>query len=47
MVMSSKAENYAVFRTKPWCDEVYNVGRYIDELIKATPGCSEVACIDG
>ena len=31
-----KAEaNYAVCRTKPDCvSEVYNVGRYIDELMK-------------
>ena len=33
-VMMAEA-NYAVFRTKPGsASEVYNVGRYIDELIK-------------
>jgi salicylate 5-hydroxylase small subunit len=31
--------NYAVFRTKPGgVSEVYNVGRYIDELVKTAEG---------
>jgi salicylate 5-hydroxylase small subunit len=31
--------NYAVFRTKPAAvSEVYNVGRYIDELVRTTEG---------
>ncbi len=31
--------NYAVFRTKPGdSSEVYNVGRYIDEIVRTTEG---------
>ncbi len=31
--------NYAVFRTRPaGVSEVYNVGRYIDELVTTTEG---------
>ena len=31
--------NYAVFRTRPGdCSEVYNVGRYIDELVRTEAG---------
>jgi salicylate 5-hydroxylase small subunit len=49
LVLSSEAElaagviraqaNYAVFRTKPaGVSEVYNVGRYIDELVRTDSG---------